>query len=491
VLVTSRDRLTGLVAGEGAHLLVLDALTQGEAHELLARIAGQERIDAEPEAAAETVQLCGYLPLAVRIAGAKLASRPTMSVATLAKRLGGERGRLEALVAGDCRVCASFAFSYGALDAASARMFRRLGLVPGPDFSPALAAALVDTTPEVAEVLLENLVDAHLVEVAPAPGRYRLHDLLCLYARERAEADERAPDRDAAVRRMLMWYLEMAGAADHVLNPGRSSLQREREGNWTSAIPFTDVEAETWAEAWFDAEWASLLAATHQAATWGLYEIAWQLADALRGFAHLRRHWADWADACRVGRAASQQIHDRQAEARMLFNLGAASRGLRRSDEALDCLQQSVAIHREVGDHRGEGWALGYLGLTYRNLERFDEALEFFQQALTIHREVGYRYGEGWQLQELGEVYRYLGRFDEALGHLQKALDINRELLDRRGEGWTLGYLGATYHLLGRFDEAVDHLQRALAIARDARYPYGEGLILSYLGLALQETQDM
>jgi DNA-binding SARP family transcriptional activator len=484
VLVTSRDRLAGLVACEGAHLLVLDALNPGEALELLARIVGQGRVDAEPKAAAEVVRLCGCLPLAVRIAGAKLGSRSTMSIAMLAERLGNEADRLEELTAGDAAVRASFGFSYGVLDSAAARMFRRLGLIPGADFGPELAATLVQSRPKEAEALLECLVDAHLIEVA-APERYRFHDLLRLYARERVQADDTAPDRDASLRRMLMWYLQTAAAADRALTPGGYSRPHECARDGATATSFTEGQAD----AWFDAEWANLLAATHQAFICGLYEVTWRLADALFSFAALRGYWADWRDACKVGHMAARRIHDRQAEARTLFSLGVACRGLRWPDEALDQLQEAAALHREVGDRHGEGWALGYLGLTYRNAERFDEAVDNLQQALAIHRELEDRRGEGWDLQELGEVYRNMERFDEALACLQQALAIHRELEDRRGEGWALGYLGGAYYLLGRLDEAVDHLQQALAIARDARYRYGEGMILSYLGLALQQTE--
>ena len=200
VLITSRDLLAGMVAAEGAQLLILDVLASGEALELLGRSAGAKRVRAEPEAAAEVVRLCGYLPLAVRIAGARLAIRPTMRLATLVERLSDERSRLAELSAGDVGVRASFAFSYQALSPDSARMFRRLGLVPGPDFACGVAAALTEQNPQAAESDLETLVDTHLLDIAPAPGRYRLHDLLRLYARERAQAEETPQEREDARR---------------------------------------------------------------------------------------------------------------------------------------------------------------------------------------------------------------------------------------------------------------------------------------------------
>ncbi|HMC07739.1 MAG TPA: NB-ARC domain-containing protein, partial [Actinomycetota bacterium] len=334
VLVTSRNRLPGLLAGEGAHLLLVDVLAPQEALQLLAHIAGRERVDAEPKAAAEVVALCGYLPLAVRIAAAKLASRPTMSIRTLADRLRDEQRRLEELAAGDHEVRASFAFSYEELDPSTAQMFRRLGLIPGPDFAPPLAAALIETGPPEAEQLLEALVDAHLVEMAPTPGRYRFHDLLHLYAQERAQIDETESDRNAALQRMLSWYLQGASAADRVLAPGRRGLLRVRKGDRAGSLFSTPAQAG----AWLDAEWSNLMVATRQAAGFGLHEIAWQIPDALYGFASLRRRWIDWRDACLVGRVAAGKALDLQAEAWMLTDVGVACRGLRRLDEAIDCL---------------------------------------------------------------------------------------------------------------------------------------------------------
>jgi hypothetical protein len=223
VLVTSRDRLAGLVATEGARVLMLDVLAPSEALDLLSRTAGPGRVDAEPEAASKVVRLCGYLPLAVRIAGARLATRPGMSLAALAERLSDERARLAELSAGDVGVRASFALSYQALDSDVSRMFRRLGLIPGPDFGRFVAAALLGRTPDEAERLLESLVDAHLVEMASRTGRYRFHDLVRLYAREKARTEESDSDREAALRRMFDWYLDIADAAERLLIPGLTS----------------------------------------------------------------------------------------------------------------------------------------------------------------------------------------------------------------------------------------------------------------------------
>jgi tetratricopeptide (TPR) repeat protein len=478
VLITSRDTLGGLVAQDGARLLNLDVLSPDEAIELLVRIAGDTRVEREPGAAAELVRLCGYLPLAVGIAGARLASRLTLSVATLAERLADERHRLGELVAGDAAVRASFAFSYQELPSEAARMFRLLGLIAGPDFGPEVAATLTETNPEEAENLLEALVDAHLLEIAPGPRRYRFHDLLRLYARERIRTDETDPDRDAALQRTLTWYLESVRAADDVLSlPWRDQL-RERVGEQPHLVFATRAEAL----AWLEAERTNLVATTHQAADCGLHAIAWQLPHALFSFFELRKHWADWQDTYKVGLAAARKTYDRGAEAWMLTGLAAAYWDIRRLEEAVDDFQQALAIHREVKDPCGEAWALYGLGFVYYRLRRLDGAIEHHRQALAIFREIGYRWGEAWALYGLGFVYYRLRRFEEAIDDFQKALAIYREVRDRWGEGLTLNRRGRAYKGLGHFEDAINDFKEALAIHREVRDRWGEAWALYGLG---------
>lgn len=348
VVVTSRDTLGGLVAREGARLLSLDVLTAGEAIELLARVAGHDRVDREPQTAAQVARLCGYLPLAVRIAAAKLVTRPAWTLAHLAGRLADEQHRLGELTAGDAQIRASFALSYDSLAPATARMFRRLGLIPGPDFTTGVAAALTDSTTDTAGTHLEALVDAHLLEAIPARrGRYRFHDLLRLYARERVLDEDSDHERAVGLRRMLDWYLDTADTADRLLDPSRRRLPRDRVAGRSESV----LRTRTHALAWFEAEQASLVAATHQAAEWGLHTIAWQLADALWSFFFLPKHWAD---TCHVGLTAAREAGNRQAEAWMVTGLGVIYAYLRRFDEALDCYQQALAIQRAIGDRHGQ-----------------------------------------------------------------------------------------------------------------------------------------
>jgi tetratricopeptide (TPR) repeat protein len=485
VIVTSRDRLVGLVARDGARLLDLDVLSTDDAVELLARVADRGRIDKKSPAAAEIVRLCGYLPLAVRIAGAKLATRPGMSLAELAGRLADEQRRLGELSAGDTEVRASFALSYEDLAPACARMFRRLGLVAGPDFAAGVAATLADVTFEESGVLLETLVDAHPLETAPIQGRYRFHDLLRLYARDRLKAEETESERDEALRRMMEWYLLMARAASAQLIPGRSSLFYDPSVQQPELDPAARVESLRW----FETERANLVAATRQAAGCGFHQVAWQLPDAMWSFFFLRRRWADWEQTHQIGLSAARKALDRRAEAWMMSNLGVACRDLRRYKDGIDYHERALAISREIGDRWLSGWILERLGVACRLLRRFEEAVDCCEQALAIFREIQDRYAEGLTLTSLGMVYGRVGRFRKAIDCFDQALAIRRGIGDRRGEAVTLAHFGSPYLGLRRFEEAVDCCEQALAIFREMEDRYGEGWCLRDLGCILQSIQ--
>jgi tetratricopeptide (TPR) repeat protein/transcriptional regulator with XRE-family HTH domain len=484
VLITSRDLLAGMVATEGAQLLPLDVLAPGEALELLGRSAGAKRVKAEPDAAAEVVRLCGYLPLAVRIAGARLATRPAMRVATLVERLADERSRLTELSAGDVGVRASFAFSYQALSPGPARMFRRLGLVPGPDFACGVAAALTGQSAQAAESDLEALVDTHLLDIAPAPGRYRLHDLLRLYAREQAQAEETAQDRQDARRRMIEWYLDTADAAEQLLIPGRRRLPYEPTGRWGK--PAFDTLGQ--ALAWFELERASLVAVINEAAACGLHSFVWQLSDALLSFFLLRSHWGDWQATHRAGLAAAQEAGERLAEAWMMVSLGQCCRILRQFDQAADLNRRGLKIFGELGNADGQARALTNLGRDYVKLRRFSEAVDCLRQSLVTLRETDYPHRRGVALHYLGEAYRELHRFEEAVDCYQRSLAIRRALGNRWDEGGNLCDLGQAYRELQRFEEAADSLRESLAIAREVGDRWGEGRSLELLGLVVERT---
>jgi DNA-binding SARP family transcriptional activator/tetratricopeptide (TPR) repeat protein len=528
VLVTSRQRLVSL---DGVSHLHLDILPAGEAVELLGRLAGDERVAAEPEAAAEVARCCGWLPLALRIAGARLAARPGWPVRTLAQRLTDAQRRLDELELAEAGVRASFTVSYQQLsgsdellDQAAAGAFGLLGVLDGADVGLPVAARLLDQPEQTAERVLERLVDTQLLET-PAPGRYRMHDLLRLYAREQAARQHTEPRRVAALGRAFGLYLASAWQTLALLRPGDYRLERAGDRWRRSDLEIADTATGL---DWLEAERANLLAAVGQAAaTPGVpRELAVQLAHALYGFFVVRSYWQDWvwvnqtalAVARRIGdRAGEGQAHndlglaqfrqgryaealahhqrslairrelgDRRAEAASLGNLGNLHESQGRYDAALACHQRSLALCREAGDGYGEGAALSNLGIVHERQGRYDQALACHQRSLAIRREAGYRRGEARSLGSLGEVHEREGRYEEALACLRESLAIRRELGDREGQAYNLSSLGIVYQRQGRYQQAMECQRESLAIRRELGQPHRQAESLRELGVTLR-----
>lgn len=476
-LITSRTPLADL---EGAVPLTLDLPTEAEAVALLARLAGQERVDADPASAARVVRQCGLLPLAVRIAGARLRARPHWPLATLVVRLADERRRLDELAVGELAVRSSFLLSYQGLESAEARMFRLLGLLGGPDATPDVAAAITPCTPAEAEATLERLVDAQLVET-PSPGRYRFHDLLRLFAREQAEADEAEPARRAALERALGWYLATAEHANELLTP--TSIRRVGPAH----SPFPDRHA---ALAWLEAERANLVATAKQAAehtTAATTTVAWRLSDALWRFFDLRKHWADRQAVGEAALRAARRGGDPAVVARQLRYLGIIATEQRRLEEAGVHHQESLGICREIGDRGGEARALNSLGIAYWQQQRLDEAIAYFEQSLALCRELDDREYEDKALNNLGSVLAEQRRFDEAIACLERSLAISREIGGSAHR--TLNSLGDLYRSQGRAAEAITCYKQSLAICRQVGDRHTEALNLGNLGLVVQAVQ--
>ncbi|HYL06775.1 MAG TPA: NB-ARC domain-containing protein, partial [Thermoanaerobaculia bacterium] len=313
VMVTSRNRLDGLVACEGARRVELDVLPAAESLTLLARMVGTDRLGAEPAAAAALAELCAHLPLALRIAASNLVNNPHRSVGGLAAELEqDEEGRLSVLdVGGDAvaAVAATFDLSYSSLPAVTRRTFRHLGLAPGPDVTAEITAVLAGTDRHRAAEELGRLASAHLVSQY-APGRYRCHDLLRLYARLRAAAEESDRARQATADRLLDFYLRMAGSAASRLYPHLLRLPSKPRGDDLQDGLIADHRA---ALEWLDAERPNLLAAIRHGSAHGQPRPAWLLADALRGYFALRRTMVDWLAAAQTAREAAESAGDQQA----------------------------------------------------------------------------------------------------------------------------------------------------------------------------------
>lgn len=478
VLVTSRSRLSGLAARDGALHLALGPLQEAEAIALLRQTVDPSRVAAEPGPAADVSRLCGGLPLALRIAAERAAADPAMSLSALAAQLSTERLRVLTTDDNDTAVRAAFSWSYRGLVPPAARMFRLLGLHPGREFSVPAAAAVAGTGVSRARRLLVTLASSHLAEKA-GQDRFRLHDLLAVYAAERAAADEPEAARQAAVGRVLTWYLHSADAADRVLLPQRRHLVLESPAQPRSLPAWAGHEE---ALGWCDLERANLAAAARLASEAGHAAIAWQIPAAMWSYHNLRNSWEECIATGNIGLAAARCADDRHGESLLLNCLGTAHADLGNLEQAVECFRRLIGIRVETGDRNGECSGLINLGLASFRLRRFGDAIRYYQSALTIAREICDRYMEGIAMVNLGETYRGMRQLTDAHQWLSAALTVVRQIGDRYCEAETLHQLGETHRDLGQPRPAADSLTRAAAICREIGHHAGEATALDSLG---------
>ncbi|HEX4830737.1 MAG TPA: BTAD domain-containing putative transcriptional regulator [Trebonia sp.] len=490
VLVTTRNRTADLASTRFVDLNVLD---DDEALALFSRILGDERPMAEPEATAEVLEACAGLPLAIRICAARLAARSHWRIATMAGRLRDVRRRLDELKLGDLAVRASFAVSYDSLQLQPgarldpARVFRLLGMWQGPSISLPAAVALTGAAPGDEDALadvLEALVDAHLLE-SPEAERYRLHDLLRVYATERAMAQEPPSERRAAVERVLNWYLAAADAAAAVNSPHRYHLPVDGLGD---VRPLSFLSAEE-SLAWYDLERANLVAATRQAASERLDQLAWQLPAALFPVFNRRGNWADCAATHRVALDCARATGNRQAEGWVRHNLGLALARMR-DKEGLRYLEDALAIRREISDTAGEVQAALNIADAYYQLEGPQVALKYMVAGLEVVRETGRSTRYASALNNLGEVYLELGRLEEAAGCFTEAAAVVRDLGESYVEGHAMHNLGRAYLGMQRLADARDAIAVAISIHQSTGDRGGEGVALKFLGQVQRALAD-
>jgi DNA-binding SARP family transcriptional activator/tetratricopeptide (TPR) repeat protein len=465
VLVTSRSDLRGLTASHAAHPEPLDVLRPGEAHDLLAGVLGERRVAAEPAAAAQLAELCARLPLALRIGAANLAARPGRSLGAYAAELADD-GRLAKLsIAGDREAAVRTAFdhSYAALEPAAARLFGLLGLHPGPDFTAAAAAALLGCARPDAEEPLDRLATAGLVQQTGA-DRFQFHDLLRLYAAERAAAD---PGREAAWRRLCDWYLATADAATAVDFTGLAQLPRPR----TRSDRFRDRQQ---ALSWLDEERANLVAVAARAAAAGPYEIAWQLADQLRMFFYYRRHQPEWEATVAAGLRAAEHRGETPALAAMQHSLGLMRQSTGDSDAALVALRRALDGYRSSGLAAGEAAILSNLAVHAGQRGEMRRALRWQEAGIEVLRGLDQPVQLGSSLNTLGLIHAHLGQLDRALDRTTESI----ELCLRHGQpSRTISPLinrSLVLHDLGRYEEALTDGAEALRLCREHRERHNE-----------------
>jgi tetratricopeptide (TPR) repeat protein len=413
-------------------------------------------------------------------------------VSAIAERLADVQRRLDELQLVEVGVRASFQVSYQqlhdspqALDRAATEAFEFLGVLDGLEMSVPVAARLLDQPEDAAERALERLVDAHLLQT-PSPGRYRLHDLLRLYARELAGQRHPEPVRAAAFTRALGFYVASAWRTLALLRPGDYRLARVGDRWRKGGLEFPDEQS---ALRWLEAERVNLLAAVQQAAaTPGVpAEAGMHLAQALFGFFWVRSHRDDWVQANQLALGVACRTGDRGAQAQAHNDLGAGYYRQGRYDQALARLHESLTIRRELDDRTGQALSLGNLGNIYQWQGRYEEALACLVESLAICRELGDRRGQASSLANLGELHQRQGRYQQALACLRESLALRRAMADRHGQAHSLGNLGKVYQRQGRDDQALACLVESLAIYRELGDRRGEAATLRELGVTLRE----
>jgi DNA-binding SARP family transcriptional activator/tetratricopeptide (TPR) repeat protein len=478
-VVTSRNQLSGLVAAEGAHLLTLDVLSTSEARSLLAQRLGADTIVVQPEAVDEIVDRCARLPLALAIVCARAAACPDFTLSALAGELRQAQS-IDVLDGGDpaTDIRNVFSWSYHTLTPDTARLFRLLGLHPGPDITAPAAASLTALPLAQARRMLAGLARTNLL-IEHHPGRYTLHDLLRAYATRLSHDIDPHHERHAATGRMLDHYLHTAYAAYRLLNPHREpiTLSPPREG----IVP-EHLDDHGQAMAWFTAEHPVLVATVAHTVAAGWDSHAWQLALTLYDFLDRRGHWHDWTAVLTAALAAAGRCADAATRALIHRLLARAYIQVGSYDEARTHASTVLELYEQAGDEIGQAHAHHIIAHIWEGQGRPRDALHHSRQALTRYRATGQRRGQAIALNAVGWHLGLLGQHERALSHCQQALTLLQELGDRYPQAHTWDSLGYAHHHLGRHTRAITCYQHAIDIFRELGDRYTEAKTLSRLG---------
>jgi DNA-binding SARP family transcriptional activator/Tfp pilus assembly protein PilF len=490
VLVTSRNRPADLVADRILHPITLGLLSAGEARQMMGRRLGEDRVAAEPEAVDEIIALCARLPLALAIVAARAVLNERAPLGVLAGELRRTRGGLGPFTGEDPRtdVRSVFSWSYRTLTVDAARLFRLLGLHPGPDLAVPAAASLAGVPAVRVEASLAELTRAHLL-TEHVPGRYAFHDLLRAYATEQAHAIDSDTDRRAALRRMLDHYLHTAYAAAVRLDPGRQppTLTPPQPG-----ITRVDFEGTDQIMAWFSAEHPVLLSVVDQAATTGFDSHASLLPWTFMMFLYRRGLWHDWIDTHQRALEAAARLGDRPIEAWVSRSLAAGYAQLGRFDDAHSHGRHAIELTGELGDLFGQVLAHENLSHILNQQGRYPEALEHARQALDLARADNDPTAQARALNGVGWAHALLGEHEQALTYCQQALTIYRQIDQPFNEASVWDSLGYAHHHLGRYEQALVCYKNALRLIRDTGGAHKhEAMYLCHLGEMHQATGDL
>jgi tetratricopeptide (TPR) repeat protein len=441
-IVTSRFRLGGLLVG-GARSVPLASLSVESSVDLLERMLGESRVTAEADAARSLVGLCARLPLAVCVAGARLATRPRWRLSEMVEALAHEQERLSTLSPGsgdddeELTIRAPLNVSYRALHPAARRAYRLLGVYPAATFDEWTAAALCGCQRATARDLLSTLADANLLDDLPS-GRYQFYDLTRLHAREVAMTESTDAEREESFLRLVEWTLRAVTSA-------RDTIRPDDHDERSAAVPsglFTDAAH---ALDWLDLEFGNLKATLQWAFSHGLFEETWRLVDAMWPLFLHRGHRSEGLEIDRLGLEAARAARNDEAEAKMLNRTGLTLRKLGDPEGAAADFRAALEIWTRLGNRYRMASSQRRLGFVEMDLGRFDTALELFSSALARFRELGEVRGAGLALYDIGKVLIMAGRPAEAVARLEEARRILAEVDDPYNHARTLILLGQAH----------------------------------------------
>jgi tetratricopeptide (TPR) repeat protein/transcriptional regulator with XRE-family HTH domain len=480
VVVTSRNELAGLAVTAGARLICLSVLAPGEARQTLALRLGDRRLDRDPKAVNTFLALTARLPLALAIVAARCAARQDFPLGSLAVGLAEARSLLDNLDAGDAEtsIRTAFSWSFQNLTDPAARMFRLLGLHPGPDVTVRAAASLTGLSHEKAEKALAELTTASML-TEHVPGRYSFHDLLREYAAEQCCLTDNEAERHTATQRMLDYYLVAAYEADQLLNPIRRPLTIASPSPGTAPEHHSGLEQ---AMAWLRAEHKVLLASIGRAASAGFDTHAWQLAYATATFFDRQGHWDDLSATQQVAIAAAERTADLDGQAAAHRSLADACTQLGLDDNARLSLERALDLYRQLGDLDGQGRVELDLNRTISSQGEYSKALAHAHEALRLFEATGHRAGQAHALNAIGYMHAQLSDYEQGLRRCLQALELFRDLGDRSGEAATWDSVGWARHHLGDHAAATACIEHALELFRELGDRYLQAQILDHLG---------
>ncbi|MGW1722193.1 AfsR/SARP family transcriptional regulator [Streptomyces sp. NPDC002306] len=488
VIVTSRSRLSGLVARHGAHPVTLGPLSAGESLELLARRLGDARVDAEPEAARVIVGLCARLPLALSIVAARAALHPGFRLADIAAELRQDHGSLDAFSGGDLGTDARavFSWSYRALSPEAAGLFRRLALHPGPDITTDAAAALAGVPLRRVRSVLTELTGASLL-IERAPGRFDVHDLLRAYATELMEDEDGEPERGAALLGMHDHFLLTARHAAAVLDPFREVIPLPPGTTDVAPLRFSDRAQAT---AWLRTERSVLREIVGHAAAHGFDTHAWCTAAALDVYFNRLGYWHDLLEINTAALRSARRLGSVTGQAYSLCGLGVAHSQLDHAAQAREHLEHGLELFR-TADH-ASGQARAHRGLAYlcNRTDRRGAALDHYARAVELYRSEGDVSGEAGVLNQVAWTYILIGEHEKALEHCAEAVVLYQELGDPYGEASTQDTLGYALHHLARHPEAIERFELSTRLFHGIGDRYLEADVLRHLADAHLATGD-